>query len=371
MLQELHGKIDAKETFVQSKASNLVKQALKESKISSKKASPQNSFTLQNLQNSHKRQAFLYYQKHLLLSQDAHRQNNTWQSQNYAKNKHNYNYNRSNRFNRDNNRNKSKSRSRSIVFYSSKESPTSNLKSTYLQSALVAIVAIKPKQFKPSNVEYFYLDLSEDIYALNNYIISEKDVFYRDVYMFTQQVKRVVATKNVDNQLYLYLRKSTIIWFTSQSDFIQIRLLQNANEFCTILIAKYKIFTSKTLDKLQTKHYIVQNARKERLVNNYVQTIIRYSRFCDVIDFAILIYAWKDLDNNLRRDIRQSIKYTISNKFVEALKEIIEYYESITKNNTRLFANAFANASIFASRFNKKKTTFQRDVKSIKRRLLN
>ncbi len=90
-----------------------------------------------------------------------------------------------------------------------------------------------------------------------------------------------------------------------------------------------------------------------------------------MIDFATLTYTWKDLDNNLRRDVRQSIKYIISNKFVKALKEIIEYYKSIIKNDTRSFANAFANASIFANRFDKKKTAFQRDVKSIERRLLN
>ena len=215
MLQELHGKIDAKEIFVQSKASNLIKQASKKLEMPSKKASLQNSFTLQNLQNFYKRRTFLYYQKYLLLSQDTCCQNSTWQLQDYAENEHNYDYNRSNCFNRDNNRNRSRSRSRNIVSYSSKESSTSNSKSTHLQSVFVAVVAIKSKQFKLSNVEYFYSNLSKDTYISNNYVISGKDIFYRDVYMFTQQIRYIAATKNVDDQLHLCLRKFAIIWFTS------------------------------------------------------------------------------------------------------------------------------------------------------------
>jgi len=49
------------------------------------------------------------------------------------------------------------------------------------------------------------------------------------------------------------------------------------------------------------------------------------------------------------------------------LEEIIEYYGNIIKNNTRFSANASANTSIFADRFNKKKTAFQRGVKSTER----
>jgi len=119
----------------------------------------------------------------------------------YAKDNNNYNYNRD----------KSRSRLQSIVSYFTKELLTSNFKSTHLQSASIVVVAIRLKQFRLSNVEYFYLELLEKSYLTNNYIIFEKNIFYRDVYMFAQQIKRVTTTKDINNQLHLCLRKSIII----------------------------------------------------------------------------------------------------------------------------------------------------------------
>jgi len=86
--------------------------------------------------------------------------------------------------NYDYNRDKSKSRLQSIVSYSTKEFSTSNFKSTHLQSASIIVVAIKSKQFKLFDVEYFYSKLLKKSYSISDYIISRKNVFYRDVYIF-------------------------------------------------------------------------------------------------------------------------------------------------------------------------------------------
>jgi len=66
MLQELHNKIDAKNTLMQSNALNLIKQALLKtmqdtSRMQSKKTSINVDFSLQNLQDSHERKSFLNY----------------------------------------------------------------------------------------------------------------------------------------------------------------------------------------------------------------------------------------------------------------------------------------------------------------------
>lgn len=102
------------------------------------------------------------------------------------------------------------------------------------------------------------------------------------------------------------------------------------------------------------------------MVNNYVQIVIYYNRLYNIIDFATLIYAWKDFDNNIRCNIRQSTRYTILNKFVKALKKVIEYYKSVTKN-----IRIFANTNIVVDRFDKMKTTFQHNIKTTKRYLLD
>ncbi len=121
--------------------------------------------------------------------------------QSYAKKNNNYSYNRD----------RSRSCLQSIVFYFIKKSSISNLKSTYLQNASIVVVTIRLKQFKLFDVEYFYLRLSKKSYSIDNYIIFEKNVFYCNIYMFTQQVRRVATTKKINKQLYFCLRKSVII----------------------------------------------------------------------------------------------------------------------------------------------------------------
>jgi len=98
------------------------------------------------------------------------------------------------------------------VFYYAKFFLISNSKSIHLQStSLVVVVTIRLEQFKLFDVKYFYLDLFENAHLLDNYIIFGKNVFYRDIHIFIQQVRRVTTTKNVNKQLYLCLRKSAII----------------------------------------------------------------------------------------------------------------------------------------------------------------
>jgi len=72
---------------------------------------------------------------------------------------------------------------------------TINSKFTYLQSSSIVIAIFKTKSFKSLKVNYFYLDLFKDTHLLNDYIVLEKNVFYQDIYMFTQQVRRVALQK--------------------------------------------------------------------------------------------------------------------------------------------------------------------------------
>lgn len=102
----------------------------------------------------------------------------------------------------------STNKSRDIASYYAKESSISNLKSIYLQNNSIVI---KQKLFKFLEVEYFYLDLLENACLLENYIIFEKDVFYCDIYIFTQQIRRIIVTKEINKQLYLCLRRFVII----------------------------------------------------------------------------------------------------------------------------------------------------------------
>ena len=74
----------------------------------------------------------------------------------------------------------------------------------------------KPVDFKVHEIGFFHpglaitRDLSEGLF-----VISGKDIYYRDVYMFVQQLRRVARSKLVEGHLHLCLRGSAITWFSA------------------------------------------------------------------------------------------------------------------------------------------------------------
>ena len=68
-------------------------------------------------------------------------------------------------------------------------------------------------------------------------------------------------------------------------------MLQSAETFIKALITKYKSSTSQTFNKFIKKCYIMQNARKQRSVDEYVQIILRHDKICSIIDNAAIIFA--------------------------------------------------------------------------------
>ena len=114
--------------------------------------------------------------------------------------------NRTQRFHRDDYE-LNRERSRSCLRSFSKLFAT-NSKSTYLQSTPITI---KQKEFKALNIDYFYLDLSKETHTSDDYVMSRKNIFYRDVYIFTQQVKRVAVVKHegiATSYIYTFVNSS-------------------------------------------------------------------------------------------------------------------------------------------------------------------
>lgn len=60
------------------------------------------------------------------------------------------------------------------------------------------IVTIKQELFRTLKIEYFYLELLENTHAIENYIILEKNVCYRNIYIFTQQIRYITSTKKIN-----------------------------------------------------------------------------------------------------------------------------------------------------------------------------
>ena len=68
-------------------------------------------------------------------------------------------------------------------------------------------------------------------------------------------------------------------------------MFQSAKAFIEVLIIKYKSFTSRTFDKFIEKRYIMQNARKQRSADEYMQIILRHDKVCSIINDAAVTFA--------------------------------------------------------------------------------
>ena len=79
------------------------------------------------------------------------------------------------------------------------------------KSQSTAVITMKEKLFKLFNINYFHFNLSNKHVADDYVIVSNKNTIFRDVYMFVQQIKRIVNIKDVSNRLHLCLRSSVMI----------------------------------------------------------------------------------------------------------------------------------------------------------------
>ena len=79
------------------------------------------------------------------------------------------------------------------------------------KSQFTAVITVKEEFFKSSDINYFHFNLSNEHEAGDYVTVSDKNTIFRDVYMFVQQVKRVVNIKDVLNRLHLCLRDFVMI----------------------------------------------------------------------------------------------------------------------------------------------------------------
>ena len=82
--------------------------------------------------------------------------------------------------------------------------------------------------------------------------------------------------------------------------------------FCQQLTAKYKISQSEALDLMQNERYTMKDAKDQRAADEYVQALIRHSKYCGMGIQVTLTQAWKNLDSELQRNIRRPTEMNYS-----------------------------------------------------------
>ena len=101
--------------------------------------------------------------------------------------------------------------------------------------------------------------------------------------------------------------------------------MHNHEIFCDILTTRYRIHSFTIYQRLQIEHYIVQNVRKQRLFDQYINNMCRHVRACNIIDVTILIAIYENFDKKLKRDILKFIEYISIDEFNRNLEKTIDY----------------------------------------------
>ncbi|KAL8635025.1 MAG: hypothetical protein Q9228_007445 [Teloschistes exilis] len=220
-------------------------------------------------------------------------------------------------------------------------------------------------EFRTADIGYFHPNLPVDKeHPEGEFLASGKDIFYRDVVQFVQQVRRVAHTKNVASRLHLCLRGTALPWFTNLPSDIQDQMSCNVDVFCDRITAKYQISTSRAFDLLHAEKYTMQDAKKNRPADDYVQSMIRYGKHCGQSDLSVLTLAWKHLDEELQRDVTRPYTTTTSDELARAIDEAAEYWS--TRNRLKATSDRTHYPNNDAT-----EAAFQRGVQSGERRANN
>ena len=148
-----------------------------------------------------------------------------------------------------------------------------------------------------------------------------KDIYFRDVHVFTDRIIDVTRTKNdvVRQNLQLCLRGSVLKWYISEFTDGEKRLLTYGNgvEKWTILFrTRFKTSRSTGMAIMLKKKYIMNDVARRREFRKYAQTIIRAVKTAELGDATDhLLVVWNGLNVEFQRDIDEPDKFITLNGF--------------------------------------------------------
>ena len=176
------------------------------------------------------------------------------------------------------------------------------------------------------NIDYFDLNYNDDFNSTASIVNVERHVFYRDVYVFVNKLKNLAKDFTSESKIKKFvldcLRESSLIWYSIELTKLEKNLLRNANldMWSFALIRRFKERDAAALIALQTKKYIMTNARNERISRTYVQDIIRHAKTSKFISiYNQLLMTWNNLDLEFRMQISKPTTSITLNSFFEAL----------------------------------------------------
>ena len=220
-------------------------------------------------------------------------------------------------------------------------------------------------------------------YGTEPMIRDGKDLWIRNVHFFVERVKNLIAIKNaavVRQNLNTCLRGYALIWYTFQLISLEkktLRTMKSAADdkerWIAQLKKKFRFIHSNALNNLFKKKYRVSNVRNHRELVEYMLNIMSHSKNADFHDvFNQLIFAYKNIDVELKQVLKISTSNTIVKKFMNQLKkkkviwwklygDWFQHIDSNSNNTPQQSSDQYRSLTTFVASFDYNNNSFRQN----------
>ena len=183
-----------------------------------------------------------------------------------------------------------------------------------------------PERWNPSDLGYFdpHLDKS---YGEGEIVTVGKDTYFRSVILFTERLRDVAAVKGfpiVKANLNTALRGTALLWYTTELSDLEklgLRAGNDIEEWCKVLLKRFKESTGVALNNLTSEKYTLTDARNKREPSGYVQAVIRHAKSANIDNVENqLTFAYQGIAADLRAFVDPPSTTTSVSSFIQILE---------------------------------------------------
>ena len=188
-------------------------------------------------------------------------------------------------------------------------------------------------------VEFFYSTVDDQRSIIN----LEKHVFYKNIFAFVNRLKNVSSVRE-KNKLRLIisqcLRDTVLIWHSTELFDVEKEIYRNMflQNWCNVLIKRFKKRISAILNFIQFTKYTLQDARMQKNFRIFAQNLFKHVKIANLISvYNQLILTWNNIDWQFRQHIFQLTKNTTIQIFLKQFDNNCDIWFELANHQNRFF----------------------------------
>ena len=181
--------------------------------------------------------------------------------------------------------------------------------------------------FKPDEIGLFDPKLPEDNAAPGDVTLVGGQTYYRDVWMFTKQVRNIANTRGeefIAKHLHLCLRGVALEWYSHLSNNDQRFYASDLDAFARRLTRSFRLSPQESQSRMSALRFTIDDVRARNPIRRYMTSCLRYGTYCNMAEYNCLLHAYNNIDPFLKRDIQPPTELTVDaavDEYLERLEE--------------------------------------------------